>query len=373
MASGSRKAVVYAIFANAIVTVLKFGAALVTHSASMMNEAVHSLMDTLNQLFLLMGLIRGGQPADRQYAFGHGQKKYLWNLWSAIGLFSIGCGLGLAHAWHAYHSLGTVERPTSVSVLGMPIDPIWIAAIVLVIALVLEGYVLMVAAKEFLSRMRADGVKNPFRYLLSADDPTLVAVLLEDVIAVTGVILAAVGIGLTQVTGNHMWDIAFSIVIATMLGITAFFLGKVNMRYLTDIRDHEAEQAFIEIVRSHHEVDRYHDLRSIIVDETHTVVVAEVELREEAMISGIRERIQAYERELLEQVPEERRDERVREYVETRAVVQATLERTEEVIDQLEKELKARCPQVFHLTVEVEGIATEPVSDMLNTDTDVTQ
>ena len=167
----------YAIFGNATITVLKFGAAFATHSAAMMNEAVHSLMDTLNQLFLLMGLVRGGRPADRQYAFGHGQKKYLWNLWSAIGLFSIGCGLGLAHAWHAWHQLGVAERPTSVSVAGVEIDPIWISVVVLLIALLLEGYVLLIAGREFLERMRADGERSPFRYLVTADDPTLIAVL----------------------------------------------------------------------------------------------------------------------------------------------------------------------------------------------------
>jgi zinc transporter 9 len=364
MAQGSKKAVIYAITGNAIVTVLKFGAAFATHSAAMMNEAVHSLMDTLNQLFLLMGLVRGSRPADRQYAFGHGQKKYLWNLWSAIGLFSIGSGLGLAHAWHAYHQLGTVERPTSVSILGIATDPIWISAVVLLIALVLEGYVLLVAGREFFSRMRAGGVRNPFKYLASADDPTLIAVVLEDLVAVTGVFMAAAGIGLTQVTGNHMWDIGFSVVIAVMLGITAFFLGMVNMRYLTDIRDHDAERAFVEIAEAHHEVERYHDLRSIIVDDTHTVVVAEIELREEALIANMKERIEAHEQALLERVPENRRNAKLREYAETRAVIQATLERTEEVIDKLEADLKQRCPQVFHLTVEVEGIAApaEPVA-----------
>ena len=357
MAQGSKKAVLYAIFGNATVTVLKFGAAFITHSAAMMNEAVHSLMDTLNQVFLLMGLIRGGRPADQQYAFGHGQKKYLWNLWSAIGLFSIGCGLGLAHAWHAYHQLGVVERPSVVTILGFQIDPVWVSVVVLVIALLLEGYVLYVAAGVFLRRMRAEGKRNPIRYLIAADDPTLVAVLLEDSIAVTGVIMASAGIGLTRITGNYMWDIGFSVAIAVMLGITAFFLGMVNMRYLTSIRDMDAESTFRRLVDSNREIETFHDLRSVIIDDMHTVVVAEVELREEVMITNMRERIEAHERHILERVPQDRVDDDLVEYAETRAVIQATLERTEEIIDELENELKKHCPQVSHLTIEVEGIA----------------
>ncbi|MBB5210856.1 cation diffusion facilitator family transporter [Microbulbifer hydrolyticus] len=357
MAQGSKKAVLYAICVNGIITVLKAGAALVTHSAAMMNEAVHSLMDTLNQIFLLIGLKRGEQPADRQYAFGHGQKKYLWNLWSAIGLFSIGCGLGLAHAWHAWHKLEHFERPDAISILGFEIAPVWISAVVLVIAFVLEGYVLMVAGKEFLSRMRAEGKRNPFKYLASADDPTLIAVLLEDSIAVTGVILAATGIGLTQTTGNPIWDIGFSVLIALMLGLTAIFLGKINMRYLTSIRDHDAERIFQDILKQRREIERYHDLRSVIVDDTHTVVVAEVEVREEVLMLYMRERIASHAQELLARVPEHRRTDAVVDYAETRATIQATLEATEQLIDSLEAELKRRCPQVFHLTIEVEGIA----------------
>ena len=111
MSANSKKVVLVAICGNAVLAILKFTVAVPTHSAAMMNEAIHSLMDTLNQLFLLMGLKSGSRPADRRYAFGHGQKKYLWNLWSAIGLFSIGCGLGLSHAWHAWQeSHNTAEQ-----------------------------------------------------------------------------------------------------------------------------------------------------------------------------------------------------------------------------------------------------------------------
>ena len=361
-ANSSKKAVLYAIVVNAIITVLKFGAAFVTHSAAMMNEAVHSLMDTANQVFLLMGLTRGGQPADQHYAFGHGQKKYMWNLWSAIGLFSIGSGWGLAHAWHVYHKLELVERPVSVVFAGIEMNPIWVSVVVLLIAIVLEGYVLFIAGSELRARMHVDGGDNIVKYLFSADDPTLVAVVLEDTIAVSGVLLAAAGIGLTYVTGNPLWDIGFSVAIALMLGLAAFFLGKVNMRFLTDIRDPQAEQAFRDVVARHHEVERYHDLRSVIIDENHTVVVAEIEIREEAMMRDLPARIQRHEQELLEIVPGKRRGQaNLGHYITNRAVVQATLERTEEVIDELEAELRNKCPQVSHLTVEVQGIAAEQV------------
>lgn len=114
MAHGSSKVVITALIANAVLTVLKFIAAFLTHSASMMNEAIHSMMDSLNQGFLLIGLKVAEGPADADYAFGHGQKKYLWNLWSAIGLFSIGCGLGLSHAWHSLAKVGTKQPPAAI-------------------------------------------------------------------------------------------------------------------------------------------------------------------------------------------------------------------------------------------------------------------
>ena len=125
MSSDSKKVVLIAICGNAVLTVLKFTVAVPTHSAAMMNEAIHSLMDTLNQLFLLMGLKSGSRLADGRYAFGHGQKKYLWNLWSAIGLFSIGCGLGLSHAWHAWQESHSIaEQAIIETTLLWSVDPL---------------------------------------------------------------------------------------------------------------------------------------------------------------------------------------------------------------------------------------------------------
>ena len=358
MAHASQKAVITAITANGVVTVIKFFAAALSGSAAMFNEAIHSLMDTLNQAFLFLGLRQGARPADKTYAFGHGQKKYLWNLWSAIGLFSIGAGLGLGHAWHAWHQLAYAEPAQPVLLLGWQIAPFWINLLVLLIALLLEGYSFLVATRMFLQRMREDGATNPFLYLSQSSDPTLVAVVLEDSVAMLGLMLAAAGIILTAVTANGAWDVGFSALIAMLLGLVAFYLGAVNMRFLVAVRDPAAEQVMREVINEHSEVERYHDIRSVVVDEAHTVLAAEIELREEAMVPGLFEQMVERRETLMAGIPGSRRDdERLGRYVTARASVEAVLARTESVIDQISAQVRERAPQVSHVTIEVEGLA----------------
>lgn len=331
----------------------------------MMNEAIHSFMDTANQGFLFRGLLESDRPADETYAFGHGQKKYLWNLWSAIGLFSIGAGLGLAHAWHAWHAGAPEVAPGGIILLGNTISITAITLTVLVIAILLEGYSFLVATRQFLREMRADGASNPFLYLGQSDDPTLVAVVLEDSVAMLGLVFAALGIGLSAVTGNYLWDIVFSVLIAVMLAMIALFLGMVNMKYLADVRDLKAESVFSEVAQEHPEVERYHDLRSIVLDDANTILVAEVELREESVINGLQSSIEENETRILSTVPRHRQEQpEVREYVRNRSAVQATLERTEHIVEELVREVKRRLPRISHVTIEVEGIATRPEQDL---------
>jgi len=252
MASGTRKTVLAAIGGNALLTVLKFGAATVGHSPSMMNEAVHSLVDTANQVLLLLGLHFSLKPPDQEYAFGHGQKKYLWNLWSAIGIFSIGCGLGLAHTWHAWGKMNGPNASNPVQIVNVgTIDAVWISLIVLAFSFIIECIVLRLAWREFVRRSREAVRISTIKNLLQSADPTLLAILLEDSIAVAGVALAVTGIILTRLTGNGLWDIGFSGLIALVLGITAVILGRINIRFLTDIRDPQAEAVFIDIVRKY--------------------------------------------------------------------------------------------------------------------------
>lgn len=359
MSHSSRKAVITAIISNALVTVIKFIASALSGSASMANEAVHSLMDTLNQGFLFLGLRESEKPADTIYAFGHGQKKYLWNLWSAIGLFSIGAGLGLSHAWHSWEGLGNSHIIETVSILGHEVSALWLNLTVLGIGFLLEGYSFLVAMREFLRRMRASGEKSPLAYLIRADDPTLMAIVLEDSAAMLGLTLAALGIILTAATGHAEYDIFFSALIAIMLGGIAFYLSFINMRFLADMRDMEAEYLFQDIVEDHPELERYHDLRSIIIDEQNTVLVAEIELKEEAMVNGLQQKISDVRDHLLDELtsnPQQR--EQLQQYALDRAAVEVIIGRAERIIDEIEQDIKARLPRVSHITLEVEGICS---------------
>ena len=132
------------------------------------------------------------------------------------------------------------------------------------------------------------------------------------------------------------------------------------MRLLLAVRDPDAESVFEMIAKAHREIERYHDLRSIVLDESHTVLVAEVEFREEAILSGLRNRIDQNESDMLASVSEDRKaDSNLREYIMDRAAVQATLERSEELIDELESQLKDLCPRVSHVTIEIQGMVNK--------------
>ncbi len=361
MSANTKQAVVTAIIANAFVTLCKFFAFSLSGSASMFNEAVHSVMDTANQALLYFGLLESERPADETYAFGHAQYRYIWNLGSAVGLFSIGAGVGLYHAWHSFQLMGEHQPVEMVTLFDFTFPPLWINLVVIAIAIVLEGYSLLVALGGFLHKMREDGESNPFRYLRESNDPTLVAIVLEDSLAVGGLFIAMIGILLSEVTGNPVYDIAFSGVIALLLGAVAVFLLVINARFLADKRDHKAEAAFIAVVDAHDEIERYHDLRSIMLDVDSTILVAEVEVREEAILPGMQELVERLTGEMMDRLPgSKKQDQKSVDYIRNRAIVEATLRRTERIIEDVVARVKANAPQISHCTLEIEGIATPP-------------
>ncbi len=208
--SGSSKKVIYAaLIGNTMVAITKFIAATLTGSSAMLSEGIHSVVDTVNQLLLLLGLHRAKKPADERFPFGHGKEVYFWSFVVALLIFAVGSGVSL------YEGIHQVLHPTS-------IESPYINYIVLGLAILFEGVAFYYALTEF---SRAKGKWGYLEAVKKGKDPTTFVVLFEDSAATLGLVVAFIGVFLSQLTGNFVYDGLASIVIGLILGGTAIWLA----------------------------------------------------------------------------------------------------------------------------------------------------
>ncbi|MGD8942000.1 MAG: cation diffusion facilitator family transporter, partial [Desulfobacterales bacterium] len=210
MASASSKKVIYAaLMGNALIALTKFIAFFITKSSAMLSEGVHSVVDTGNQMLLLYGLHRAKRPADERFPFGHGKEVYFWGFVVAITIFTIGAGVSLYKGVHHILHPVPIENPS-------------INYIVLACAMVFEGAAWYFAFTEF---TKAKGKWGYFEAVQRGKDPSMFVVLFEDSAAMLGIIAAFIGIFLSQVTGNYVYDGMASVVIGFILAGTAVWLA----------------------------------------------------------------------------------------------------------------------------------------------------
>ena len=206
--SGSTKAIIAALAANGGIAVAKFTGYLITGSAAMLAEAVHSVVDTSNQALLLFGQRAAAKAPDALHPFGHGRSRYFWSFVVALVLFSLGSMFAL------YEGYEKVRHPVELS------SPL-VAIAILLVAIGLETYSFRTAIRE--SRpLKGDG--SWWRFLRTSRNPELPVVLLEDTAALIGLALALIGVGLSVVTGNPVWDGVATLGISALLGVVAVFL-----------------------------------------------------------------------------------------------------------------------------------------------------
>ena len=214
----SAQAVAVALFVDFMIGGAKVVAFLLTGSTVIMAEALHSVADITNQSLLVVGINRSKRKPDPEYPYGFGRSRYIWALLSASGVLFVGSGISIVRGGQQ------VLAPE-------PLSHMHAGLVVLLISLAAEG-----ASLAFgLSAVRASArgtEQSIWRYLRSGPDPMGVAVVLEDTVAVIGVVVALLGLELTELTGNAAWDGAGSIVIGLLLGLSAIFLINRNRRFL---------------------------------------------------------------------------------------------------------------------------------------------
>jgi len=273
MSHGSEKAVLTAIAANATVTIAKFTGFAFSGSSALLAEAVHSLADTANQGLLYVGLRRSEKQADQRHHFGYGQERYFWNLISAVTIFFIGC---IYTIMHAVDQLRHGEAP----------EISWLAFAIIGLAFVIEGYSFVVALAEF-NRQRREAGRGFLEYFTDTRDPTTLAVLIEDSVAVFGLLLALAGMGLAAWTGSLLFDAVAAMLIGLLMGALALFLARVNRKYLLNTSDQRLDKVAREIWQADERIQNVHRVNSIVLSPDESVLMAEVELREEAMFANM--------------------------------------------------------------------------------------
>jgi len=203
------RTLVVALLANLGIAVSKFAAAFITGSSAMLTEGVHSVVDSTNQLLLMWGRRAAKRPPDRLHPFGYGRELYFWSFVVAVLVFSLGAGVSV------YEGIIHIAHPEPA------VSPV-IAYAVLLVAFLLEGWSTLEAFQDF---KKAKGRTGWFRAIRSSKDPPAFIVLLENGAAMAGIIAAALGLLLSQLTGNPFYDGAASVVIGSILGVTALLLA----------------------------------------------------------------------------------------------------------------------------------------------------
>ncbi len=208
-ASGGTKAIVAALLANLGIALTKLIAWALSGATALLAEGVHSLADSGNQLLLLLGGKKAKKKADSAHPFGYGRERYVYAFVVSIILFSVG------GVFSIYEGVAKFQHPE-------PLELWWLPMLVLVIAIVLESFSLRTAVKES-NPLRGDATWMQF--IRRAKAPELPVVILEDTAALLGLVLAFIGVGLTVLTGDSIYDSLGTIAIGVLLVVVAIILG----------------------------------------------------------------------------------------------------------------------------------------------------
>ena len=284
--------VVVAFAANLAVAVAKSFAAVVSGSASMVAEAVHSWADAGNEVFLLIATRRSTRQADRRRPLGYGREAYVWSLLAAVGLFVVGAAVSI---WHGVTELLHGEEGA---------EDYRIAYVVLAIAFVLEGVSWLQAIRQLRSDARAFD-SDVLRYAFETSDPTVRAVFAEDSAALIGIVIAFGGILLHQLTGDVVWDAVGSILVGLLLAVVAVVLINRNRIFLTgEGGPPRLQQALSERLAGFPEVAGVRFLRPEFIGPKQIFVIASVDLVGDAVESSIARTLRMLEHRFEDSAPE---------------------------------------------------------------------
>jgi cation diffusion facilitator family transporter len=205
----SNSSIYGALIANGLIAITKFAAAFFSGSSAMLSEGIHSLVDTSNELLLLLGIKRSKRPPDKKHPFGYGPELYFWSLIVSVLIFGLGGGMSI------YEGITHIGNPKPIT------DPFW-SYLVLGSAFIFETISIIISVKGFLKNSHHQG--NFFQKLRASKDPGFFLVIYEDAADIAGLLIAFAGIVLSTWLGNPLIDGITSILIGIVLTIIAIVM-----------------------------------------------------------------------------------------------------------------------------------------------------
>lgn len=282
---GSAAVVLRALLANCGIAAAKFVVALISGSASMLSEAVHSLADTGNQVILLVGMRRAKRAEDTRHEFGYGTERYFWAFLVAVSLFTMGATFAI------YEGVEKIIHRHD-DTMG---DPTY-AFVVLGLSIALELYSMVAAVREF-NRWR--GQRTLRAAFSDSRDPVVFIVLFEDGAALVGLVLALAGVGLSHLTGNVVWDGIMSICVGLTLGFVAAYLAWKTKRLLIGEAVTPAERdQIVALTESSPGVRKLIHLRTLHLGPEDVIVAMKVAFDDDATTPRIAEYVDGIEQTL---------------------------------------------------------------------------
>jgi len=280
--SESLTTVLVAFGANILIAIAKTAAAMVTGSASLVAEAAHSWADAGNEVFLLIADRRSRRAPDPSHPFGYGREAYVWSLFAAMGLFVAGAAVSVTHG------IQELIHPEAAS-------DFLVGYIVLALSFVLEGISFMQSVRQ--AKPEAEAMdRDLIEHVLVTSDPTLRAVFAEDSAALIGLVIAAAGLGLHELTGSSVPDAVGSILVGLLLAIVAIVLINRNRRFLVgQDADPRVRAAAIRALLATPEVARVTYLRLEVVGPRSVFVIGDVDLTGDDTESHVAVRLRALE------------------------------------------------------------------------------
>ncbi|MFI6484654.1 cation diffusion facilitator family transporter [Nonomuraea sp. NPDC050663] len=282
--------VVVAGLANLAIAVAKLVAGLVGGSAAMLSEAAHSFADTVTEVLLVVAVRSGSKPADRRHPFGYGPAGYFWALLAAGATLVGGAGFSITHGLH------TISH-------GEDLSDFTLSYIVLAVSFAIES----VSFLRGLSQVRGEARRwhvSSYRLVRATPDTALKAVMLEDTAALIGLVLAALGLLGTQLTGSALWDGLASVAIGVLLLAVALSLIVANASLLIGRAAPRTVESLIRtVLMEQPEVEDVVELLTMILGPDEVLVAAKVDFTDEASAAGVERACEEVDQRLRARVP----------------------------------------------------------------------